>query len=366
MRLNTMEGSRKAAPLAAHSRHSNAQRLSANTLCALLASAFGAGGHVTWREKSSADWLIQINRLYKAIKRSNALLIYMQASIMDNFPLKRYIVELLGFSQEEVENLTYKWGNNFQLYTDNTLRYVGEYIHPSPVLCMITMLSSFPGFRQMEPLIEKLANDGYDFNEAVTTGNYCNITKQKYRYMLVILQLYPIQPFGLNMLNMMVQNGLSSFDYYAGNHRNVMELLRDVVRSCYSISMKDNPVYFHRVHTMLKTMIGLGLNDNYESIRDSEEHLQQLPKKSQLEDAFYSLRVVLQESRKKPLSLQELARNATRRTIGGVHFAKRVAELPLPSMVKAFVVAKTMFSRKRDTDQPVEVEGPGAKRAKVD
>ena len=128
---------------------------------------------------------------------------------MEHFPLKRYFVELLGFSEEEVENLTYKWGNNFQLFRDNTLHYVGEYIHPSPVVCMITVLSSFPGFRQMEPLIEKLAHDGYDFNEAVTTGDYCNMTKQKYRYMLVILQLNPIQPFGLDILNMMVQNGLS-------------------------------------------------------------------------------------------------------------------------------------------------------------
>ena len=46
------------------------------------------------------------------------------------------------------------------------------------------------------------------------------------------------------------------------------------------------------------------------------------------------------------LSLQELARNAVRQTIGGRHFARRVALLPLPAALRRL----TLSTNTTDTD----------------
>ena len=285
---------------------------------------------------------------------------------MNAFPLQRYLIDLFHYTEEELDNLCLKDDHMFRRFPGDLVHYSGKYLHPSPIVSMITLVSAFPGFRQIKRLPDMLANDGYDFNEEVSYESVGFMMKRKPRFMLEMLYCNAIKPFGCSVLKMFVYNGLSSFDFYRGKNKNAMELLRQVVRSCYSDLMEDNPIYYRRVRTMLNLMVGLGLNGNYESLEDSKQNLQLLPKKSQMEDAFYLLKVVLLEQRKNPLSLQQLARNTTRRTIGGVHFAKRVAELPLPPTMKDFVLAKTKNGRKRAAESPAEPEGVGAKRAKAD
>ena len=260
---------------------------------------------------------------------------------MDALPLTRYLHQVYGYSKEEIVSLhdkqfmEFAWDTNrAELYWKLTQR------SSCPVYNMISIFAKMPGFRQIEQLIELMARDGYDINPVGHLERLWYSDNNTPFSLLHAIGLYELRPFGREILQALVRNGFSTLNWFYGK-KNLYGLIVTIVESSLTIEMNATNVQ-QRSQAMIDLLLSLGLNDFYETSELNWGtyiwNYSWLPN-AQIEHIYNDLIGYVLERRKRPLSLQELARNNIRRTLGGIHFAKRVAELPLPRRIRDYVQA---------------------------
>ena len=260
---------------------------------------------------------------------------------MDALPLQRYLHQVYGYSKEELVNLHVKPFLEFEWDTDRAeLKWKMSLRSTSPVYNMISIFALLPGIRQVEQLIQLMARDGYDINPIVCHERLWYCSDDTPFSLLHAIGIHEIKPFGREILQALVSNGFSTLDWFYGK-KNLYGLIVTIVESSLTIEANATNVQ-QRSQSMVDLLLSLGLCDFYEtSDLNWGTHIWNyswLPN-AQIEQIYIDLIDYVLERRKRPLILQELARNNIRRTLGGVHFAKRVAELPLPRRIRDYVQA---------------------------
>ena len=266
-----------------------------------------------------------------------------QRITMEPLPLKRYLAEIYHFSEDELFNLCNKGSYHFYWNPVTGEIQMDPDYNPdwtNQIFNMVYVLSSLPGIRPVIQVIDLMGRDGYDF-----TSYKLRLIKSAFYEpggvynLLDVLTLNSLRPFGPDVLQALVRNGLSRFHYYyTENKSDIGYLLEIMISSCSFDSTGHNIHVQHRAQTMMALLLSLGLNRNYKA-KDVKFTKYFYFNYDEKHEAFEALKAQVLESRKQPLSLLQLARMATRRALGGRNFAKKVAALPLPPIIRDYVQA---------------------------
>ena len=257
--------------------------------------------------------------------------------------IHHYLVKLLDLDEDDIFNFCEKYKLFYWSPSDNAMETRFYDQSSSDLLNLVRIFNRFPGFRNVERLIEQMAADGEDFNPSrIEMFDIIQIEVNP-TSLLNLLFDSQIRPFGLKVIEWFVRNGMSNFNSYIEDGEKSMDfLLFHIIASCWSNGMRP-AVGLRRAEALLRLLLSLGLNGFY---TDKELHFGTTSlgyyTYGHVDEGPLTYDVLLQQlksSRRQPLTLQELARNATRCTLGGVHFQKRLATLPLPQRMKSFVQA---------------------------
>lgn len=301
--------------------------------------------------------------------------VLVRGKALDTTIVEKYLLEVLQLGPRELFSITTNFSNHICTYSkeQHTFNFDIPYEHESPIFYLAALFARFPGYHNLDRMLNLLARDGYDFAPA---DCWTTIGCASWRFYvnreastLDILDL-DITPFGVELMYTLIGNGLSEFRWYKESSRYSMShLLFTLVSTSYSPIPGD----FHRfrvaTHELVRDMVDLGLHSSYANCNlymNKDYYKYRSNRPTEEEVVYNELKTYLVESRQHPLTLQALARNATRRIIGGIHFAAQVNKLPLPPAMVDYVLVKANSSLKRVADRSTESEAGSAKRAKVD
>ena len=264
---------------------------------------------------------------------------------MDSTAVNKYLLEVLGIDKREMSCVanSLRWEASYKVATHD-YEFYSTVEHDSTIFHMARIFAELPGYRHLNSVLNLMARDGYDFSpKDCWTQEGCRngIRKERRGSPLDVLEYCHPTPFGVELVDNLVGNGLSNFRFYmAGPNKSMNYFVYMLVKSSYSDLPEDLERFRYATRALLQNLVALGMhfyfgNGAVDMTQDYNTFNYEPPK----EKTYNELKQYLVESRKQPLTLQASARNSTRRAVGGVCFRKRVAELPLPPPMKKFVLA---------------------------
>ena len=262
---------------------------------------------------------------------------------MRPLPLRRYLAEVYHFSEEELYNICNKCDYHFRWNQETGDIEMEEDYNPdwtNQIFNMIYVFMRLPGIRPVLQLIDLMGRDGYNFSSFKPRPVRTAYFEPGGVYNLLdVLTLKPLRPFGLEVVQALVRNGLSKFHYYYTEDKADIGLLLEImVSSCSFDTDGFNCRTHERTQAATALLLSLGLNRHYKS-KDVKFIKYFYYSSEAKKHAFELLKAQVLEDRKQPMPLLQLARMATRKALGCCNFAKKVAELPLPPIIRDYVQA---------------------------
>ena len=259
---------------------------------------------------------------------------------------EKYVLEVLGITKRDLLAFSDNFRSDMEFWLkmdyNNT---IGMATHSSKIYQLTKLFTHFPGYKNIDRALDCLARDGCDFNPP-----FCLVSPILMYHRpgvwegshLDVILLNHIQPFAAEIVQKLIANGLSSFKL---NKRpgllTLNFLLFMLIERSYSALPDDVARFRFAVQHLVETMVDLGIHHDYKIFK--QQKVKCFMRNGYLGyheevQMFNKARQYLVETRRQPLSLQAIARNATRNAVGGVHFRARVATLPLPQTMKDYVM----------------------------
>ena len=270
----------------------------------------------------------------------------MRTSDEDYRSVQKYVLEVLDITMRDLLAYSDNFREDIDFWRniDNN-DTIGMAIHSSKIYQLTMLFTHFPGYKNIDRALECLARDGCNFNPPFCLVSPITSYQRGdpwHGSHLDVIVLDRIRPFAVEIVQKLIANGLSSFKLNKRPGRLSLNfLLFTLIERSYS-GLPDDVARFHSaVQQLVETLVDLGIHHDYKNFKSQKVKCfmrsGHLGNHEEVQ-GYNRARRYLVETRKQPLSLQAIARNATREAVGGVHFRASVATLPLPQTMKDYVM----------------------------